>query len=200
MSSSFQITKKVRDAVVRNLRRVFSTDSIYTYVELGGPYDPQANNEYDPDNSKIDITGHIPDSHAKFPHIAVEVISGAEIRSLGPDTLRETKDSNFKTITDEIFASFKMTVSINIYTIDDTLAVDEILDRIHDQFKLVTDDLANNGIEIQNHVFNGVRYQYVRDRWYVTGSETLNIYTEWKDDLGVETTVASIPIDIQITL
>lgn len=199
MSSTFQINRKIRDAFVYNLRRIFSTDPIYPYVEATVPYDPDAKAEYDPDASKIDITGHIPNSHARFPHITVEVISGPESRYIGPDDLRETKDGSYVTVTDEIFASFHLTVSINVYTIDDTLAADEILDRIHDQFKTIQDDLADNGIEIKNHVFNGVRYQYIRDRWYVTGLVTLNVYSEWKDSLEIGDTITSIPIDLQIT-
>ncbi len=198
MSTSFQINKKVRDAFVQNLRRIFSTDSIYPYVEAVVPYDPSANAEYDPDASKIDITGSIPDSNARFPHISVDVISGPEQRYIGPEDLRETKDGNGNVITDEKFASFNLTVNVNVLTIDDTLAVDEILDRIHDQFKSVTDDLADNGVEIVNHVFNGINSQYIRDRWFLTGRLTLNVYTEWVDDLGVGDLVGSIPIDLQI--
>ncbi len=200
MSTSFQINKKVRNAIVHNLRRIFSVDTIYPYIEATVPYDPSANAEYDPDTSKIDITGSIPDSHARFPHISVDVISGPEIRYIGPEDLRETKDSNGNVISDEKFASFRLTVNINVYKIDDTLAVDEILDRIHDQFKTVTDDLADSGIEIVNHVFNGINSQYIRDRWFLTGRLTLNVYTEWLEDLGVGDLVGSIPIDLQITL
>jgi hypothetical protein len=192
MSNSYQVTKKVKNALVYNLRRIFTNNTSfpkYKYIETSG--------QYDPDLSTIDITGDIPDSHSRFPHIAVDVISGPEKRYIGPDALRETKSGNVVD-SDQIFASFDLTANINIYTIDDTLTRDELMDAIHDQFKLITDDLADNAIEIVNTTFNGDTRAYVRDRWYITGRLTLKLYTEWKDDLGVGDTIASIPIDLQI--
>ncbi len=190
MSATFQINKKVRNAVILNLRRVFTGDTKYAYVENAGVYDPIA--------SKIDITDAIPDDHARMPHIVVDVLAGPEKRYIGPEDLREVKDGNNRVIKDEIFTSLNLTININVYTINDTLTRDEVLDRIYDQFKLITDDLADRGVEIISTTFNGDTRAYIRDRWYITGRLSINVYSEWKDELLVEDTVESIPIDVDV--
>lgn len=192
MSTTFQINRKVRDAVIVNLRRIFTADPIYPYVELGS-------GEYDFDKTKIIISDAIPDEHAFFPAIIVDTVSGTETRYLGPDDLAETKDSNFQVTEDRLFASIDLTVNINVYTIDDTIARDEIVDRIYDQFKLVRDDLAEAGIEIKRVNFSPERRVYQDNRWYITAQFSLEVYTEWVDDLGVKDLVEKIPITLTLS-
>jgi hypothetical protein len=192
MSNTFQITRKVRDAVVLNLRRVFKTDPKYTYVEFTTPpFD------YDFDNTKIVISDAIPAEHAFFPAVTVDTVVGDEQRYLGPDSYRAREDGGVQQ-TDELFASIPMTVNINVHTIDDTVARDEIVDRIYDQFKLITDDLADAGIEIKKTRFNADRRAFNGDRWYITATISIEIYTEWTDDLGPGDTLATIPVSLTL--
>lgn len=193
MSNQFQITRKVRDAVVLNLRRVFKTDPKYPYVEFSTPpFD------YDFDHTKIVISDAIPAEHAFFPAITVNTVVGDEQRYLGPDSYRMQKDNDNNVTTDELFASIPMTVNINVHTIDDTVARDEIIDRIYDQFKLITDDLADAGVEIAKTRFDADRRSFNGDRWYITATISIQIYTEWKDDLGPGETLATIPISLTL--
>ena len=196
MSATFQINTKVRNALILNLRRIFTGDPIYPYKELGnGEYD------FDPNNgTKIVISDAIPTEPAFYPAIVVDTVSGSETRYLGPDDLLEIKDSNGRTIEDKKFSSLDLAVNLNIFTAGDTIARDEILDRIYDQFKLITDDLAESGIEIKNTSFNQESRLFQNDRWYITAKLTLNVYTEWEDELGVENLVSSIPIDLSVDL
>ena len=74
-----QIITKIRDQVINNLRRLLSTDTKYTYVEL-------PNGEYDFANTKVIISDIFPQDHIWYPAIIVENISGAEERYLGPES------------------------------------------------------------------------------------------------------------------
>ena len=196
MSTTFQINTKVRNALILNLRRIFTGDSVYPYKELSnGDYD------FDPVNgTKIVISDAIPTEPAFYPAIVVDTVSGSETRYLGPDDLLETKDSNGITIEDKKFSSLDLAVNLSIFTAGDTIARDEILDRIYDQFKLITDDLAESGIEIKDTYFNQESRLFQNDRWYITAKLTLNVYTEWEDELGVNDVISSIPIDLTVDL
>jgi len=74
-----QIVTKIRDQFINNIRRILSTDSKYTYVEL-------PNGEYDFSQTKVIISDIFPQDHAFYPAIVVENISGAEERYLGPES------------------------------------------------------------------------------------------------------------------
>jgi len=188
---SYQINRKIRDAFILNLRSIFAVDPKYTYVETpGGEYDYQA--------TKIIISDAIPTESAFFPALLVSAIPAQESRYLGPETLGETKDGNNVTTGDEKFSSIVSNVSLTLHTIDDTIARDEIIDTIYQQFKLLTTELANDGIEIIESSFSPDRRQFVKDRWYITATVNMRVYTEWKTDLGPGTTLAKIPIDLQL--
>jgi len=189
MSNAFQINTKVRNAVILNLRRVFTGDPIYPYVET-------PSGELDYDNSALSINDIIPHDHGKWPSIVVDTVSGPEQRYLGPDTLGDSKDANHQTIDDRLFASLPLTVNISIYTIEDSIARDELPDRVYDKFKLITDDLADAGVEIQRTSFPPVTRTYIDDRWFIVARLTLDVYVEWEDDLGVGDKVEKIPITI----
>jgi hypothetical protein len=192
VSNTFQICRKTRDALILNLRRIFSTDPKYTYVEtLSG--------EYNWDETKIIISDIIPQEHAFFPAIVVDTVSGPETRYLGPDDLRETRDPITHEVSEEkIFSSLDLTVNINVYTINDTIARDEIVDRIYDHLKLITDDLADNGIEIKRVTFSPETRAFVDNRWYITARLILEVYKEWEDSPDIGDLVASIPIVITL--
>jgi len=192
MSNTFQILRKTRDAVILNLRRIFQGDVKYTYVEL-------SSGEYDWDNTKIIISDIIPQEHAFFPAIVVDTVSGPETRYLGPETLRETRDpTTHEVIEDKLFSSLDLTVNINVYTINDTIARDEIVDRIYDHLKLITDDLADNAIEIKRVTFSPETRAFVDDRWYITARMVLEVYTEWVSDIDIGNLVESIPITVTL--
>jgi hypothetical protein len=193
MSNIFQINRRTRDAFILNLRRIFANDPKYPYIET-------QTGEYDFDRTKIVISDAIPQEHAFFPCLIVDTVSGSEDRYLGPDDLSETKDNSHQTVSDKLFASINLTVNIRLYTIDDTIARDEIIDRIYDHFKITTDDLADNSIEIKRTTFIPDTRSFQNDRWLVTTGLSLEVYTEWVDELGVTDRVAKIPIDVQLNL
>ena len=188
---AFQLTKKIRDAFILNLRTIFAADAKYTYVETPG-------GEYDYQNTKIIISDAIPTESAFFPAITIQAVPVDEHRYLGPEALRETKDINNVTISDEKFASLDANVSIQIHMIDDTIGRDEILDTIYEQFKFLTEELADSGIEIINSTIAPDRRQFAKDRWYITATMNVRVYSEWSTDLGPGTTLAKIPIDLQL--
>jgi hypothetical protein len=194
VSNTYQILRSTRDAVILNLRRIFSGDPTYKYryVEL-------SSGEYDWDSTRLIISDIIPQEHAFFPAIVVDTVSGPETRYLGPDDLRETRDPiTHEVIEEKLFSSLDLTVNINVYTINDTIARDEIVDRIYDHLKLITDDLADNGIEIKRVSFSPETRAFVDDRWYITARIVLEIYKEWSDDIAIGDLVGSIPITISL--
>jgi hypothetical protein len=188
--------RKTRDAVILNLRRIFSPAS----GELKYPYVETMAGEYDFDNTKIVISDAIPQEHAFFPAIIVDTVTGTEDRYLGPDDLDELKNNDFEVTDDRLFSSLNLTVNIRLYTIDDTIARDEIIDRIYDHFKLITDDLADAGIEIKRTTFLPDTRTYINDRYAITTGISMDVYTEWEDKLDVTDLVEKIPINIDIDL
>ncbi len=191
MSNLYQINKKVRDAVILNLRTLFLAHSKYPYVET-------ITGEYDFDATKIIISDAIPNEHAFYPAIIVDTVVGREQRYLGADSLDQPKDMAGLVTADRKFASIPLTVNINIHTIDDTIARDEIVDVIYDHFKLTTPELAAAGIEIVGTSFNPDRRTFNGDRYYITTSISMQIYTEWVDDLGQGDLVGTIPITLSL--
>jgi hypothetical protein len=78
-----------------------------------------------------------------------------------------------------LFASIASTVTINIYTIDDSLGRDELTDLIYNNFKYTTTDLANFGIEIIKTSFPTFASAYNEGRWFFSGKLTIDVYSEW---------------------
>jgi hypothetical protein len=191
MSLTYQIQRKIRDSLIKNLRRIFNGNLKYPYIEL-------LSGEYDWENTKVVISDILPQEHAFFPAIVVDTVASVETRYLGPEDLYEVKNSNHEVIEDRFFSSIDSIATINIYTIDDTISRDEIMDTIYDHFKLITDDLAANGIEIKKTTFNVDRRSFVDNRWYYTASITLDLYSEWEDIPAVGDLVESIPITITL--
>lgn len=190
MSEAFQVNRRVRDAVIVNLRRLFTGDAKYPYKEL-------PDGMFDFDNSKIFIEDIIPQEHAAFPVVVVDTLSGEEQRYLGDDFI-ETKDAHNVTVTDQLFSSLNLTVSINIYTIEDTISADEITDRIFDHFKTIVDDLSDAGIAIKKTTFISPRRTFQVGRWYIQNGLSMQVYCEWHDDAGVGETITKIKQDITL--
>jgi len=187
-----QIVTKLRDKVIANIRRLLSTDPKYSYVEL-------PNGQYDFDNTKVIISDIIPQDHAFYPAIIVESIPADETRYIGPDTNRLVKN-NLNVVTDDLlFDSFTSTVAINIYTIDDTIARDELSDLIYNNFKYTNEDLANAGIEIIRTHFPVHAQSYAEGRWYLTGRMTMELYSEWNGTLGTGVTVTQTNVTVTLS-
>jgi hypothetical protein len=191
MSNQFQLSKKVREAVILNLRRIFTGDPDYNYAET-------IDGEYDFDNTRIVIAAVLSQEPVFFPAITVETVPGQEQRYLGPDSHRTRLDNNKVQISDEMFTSFDMNVTIAVHTIDDLKTKDQIVDRIYDHLKTINDDLADRGIEVKRTTLSQDKRSFNGDRWFITGGLTLEIYTEWHDDTGPGTTLAKIPISLSL--
>lgn len=194
MSNLYQVTKKVRTSFILNLRHIFSDPTAldrYAYVEL-------PSGEYDFDKTRIVISDSIPNESAFFPAITVNTVVGDEQRYIGPDSYKTTRDNSGNETTDQIFTSIPMTVNIQVHTIDDTKARDEIIDRIYDHFKSTNDELAAAGIEIVRTSFPADARAFNGDRWYITGTITINVYTEWHDDLGPGTNVGKVLVSLSL--
>ena len=175
--STYQITTKIRDKIVNNIRRLLTGDPKYTYIEL-------PNGDYDFANTRVIISDIVPQSSIFYPAIIVESLGGDEERYIGPDTLNLVKNNSHVVTDDKLFTSIKSTVAINIYTIDDTIARDELTDLIYNNFKYTNDDLANAGIEIFKTHFPVHAQAYAEGRWYLTGRITMELYSEWNGSLG----------------
>jgi hypothetical protein len=80
---------------------------------------------------------------------------------------------------EQLFSSIVSTVTINIYTIDDSLSRDELTDLIYNDFKYTTTDLANFGIEIIKTSFPTFASAYNEGRWFFSGKLTIDVYSEW---------------------
>jgi hypothetical protein len=169
--------------------------NISTVVQISGPTLTQGG-EWDFDNSQIFIGDVIPQDYNDWPMVVVDSTSANETRYIGPDDLGWTKNEFGVVTQDKIFSSLVVTVNINLYTIDDTIARDEILDLIYNNISTIRDDLATHGIEMIDRTFPAESRAYQDGRWYITNHFVLNVYCEWSDDLeitnvtGVNTSLA----------
>jgi hypothetical protein len=80
---------------------------------------------------------------------------------------------------ESLFASIVSTVTINIYTIDDSIQRDELTDLIYNDFKYTTTDLANFGIEIIRTSLPTFASAYNEGRWFYSGKLAIDVYSEW---------------------
>lgn len=196
-TNPFQIERKIRDSFILNLRRIFS--SINNPVGWKYPYIENAQGVWDFDASKIFIGDAIPQDYAALPMLVVDTYSGNETRYLGPEDLGYTKNSFGVVTEDKRFASIVSTVTINIYTIDDTVARDEIIDTIYDHFKDITTDLATKGIEIIRSTMPTEARVYQDNRWYITNRIVTDVYSEWVDTPTPITNVSAINVTVPLT-
>lgn len=193
MSNLFQVQRKIRDSVILILRRLFLLDPKYPYVTtLSG--------EHDYDNTKIIISDVLPQDHVFYPAIVVDVITTNESRYLGPDSLGEVKNVDFEVTDSLLFASLNSSAEINVYTIDDTISRDEIVDRIYDHLKLIRDDLADNGIELKEVRFNAGTRTFADNRWFYIATLSLELYSEWVDSQDPGDLVSALDISFTLDL
>ena len=151
------------------------------------------------DTSKIFIGDAIPQDYAALPMLVVDTASASETRYLGPEDLSWTKNS-FNVVTeDKIFSSLVVTVNINLYTIDDTIARDEIIDLIYNNISEIRDDLAAHGIEMIRRTLPTESRVLQDGRYYITNRFTLEVYCEWSDVDTDPSTVSAIDITIPLS-
>lgn len=172
-----QITKRVRDAVILNFREVFKTDPIYTYVE-------NIDGTVDFDCSKVVINDVTPEDHFFLPTINVMNASAEEHRFLQEDFFEEFTESSGSKVTRR-GAPMSFTVGIEALALD-TVTRDELLDRMYEKLKLITDDLSDRGIGILRTSLRPDRRDFRGDRWFYTSGVDLHLYVEWLEEETID--------------
>lgn len=185
------IAKRVRDAIVLNLRRAFSTDTDYPYVQnLDGTVNF--------DQTKITINDVTPDDHLFFPTIIVSSLAGEEHRFLQEDFFNFSVDPDTQVATETRGAPITFSVKIEATALD-TVVRDEVLDRLYQKFKIVTDDLADNGVGVVKTSLLADRREFPHDRWIYTSGVLMTLYGEWLEEEVVTDTVGSISGEVSTT-
>lgn len=165
------IIKRVRDSVILNLRRAFSTDSLFPYVEAAGP-----DGAVDFDCTKVVINDVTPEDHYFLPSINVMTASGEETRFIQEDFFEVCDDGK-----ERRGAPLKLSVTVEAKALD-VVTRDELLDRLYQKFKIVMDDLADNGVGVIKTSINSDRREFINDRWFYTSGVTLMLYAEWVEE------------------
>lgn len=153
---------------------------------------------FDFDNSEIFISDAIPQDYQDWPMIIVDTASASETRYLGPEDSYQEKNSFNVVTVDEIFSSLVVNVNINIYTIDDTLARDNITDLIYNNISEIRTVLATNGIEMIDRTLPTEGRIFQDQRQYITNHFTLRVYCEWSDNLTPIVNVSSINVSVPV--
>lgn len=179
------VIKRIRDAIVLNFRRGFTYDTKYTYVQ-----NPDGSVNFD--CSKIAINDVTPEDAYFLPSINVMTASGEEHRFLQEDFFNQYKDLSGLDVTRR-GAPMSFTVSVEATALD-TITRDELLDRMYQKFKIITDDLANNGVGIWKTSIRSDRKEFKGDRWFYTSGVDLHLYAEWieEDTIDPNSTVGNI--------
>lgn len=167
------IIKRVRDAIVLNFRRAFSYDTIYPYVQNN---DGSVNF----DCTRIVINDSTPEDYYSLPSINVMNASGEEHRFIQEDFFESFEDNNGE-ISSRRGAPLDVRVVVEATALD-IITRDQLVDRMYEKFKIITNDLADNGIGILKTSINADRRDFKNDRWYYTSGITLYLYAEWLDE------------------
>lgn len=171
------IAKRVRDAVVLNLRRVFKLDTDYPYVET-------TEGALDFDATKVSINDVTPNDHLFYPSIIVATLSGEESRFIQEDFISESRDKD-DNIHEVRGAPMYFTVNIQAQALD-TIARDQLLDKIYQKFKLITDDLADSGVAIIKTSLESDKREFIQDRWVYSSGIRMSLYGEWIEEEAVD--------------
>ena len=167
------IIKRVRDSIILNLRRAFATDTTFPYVE-------NQDGTVDFDCSKVVINDVTPDDHYFLPSINVMTASGEEFRFLQEDFFEVCDDGK-----ERRGAPLKLSVTVEAKALD-TITRDELLDRLYQKFKIVTDDLADNGVGVIKTSLQADRRDFINDRWFYTSGVTMMLYAEWVEEEALD--------------
>jgi hypothetical protein len=152
---------------------------------------------FDFDNSEIFISDAVPQDYQDWPCIVVDTASASETRYLGPEDSFQAKNSANVVIQDQIFSSLVVVVNIKVYTIDDTLARDKIIDLIYNNISEIRHQLAVNGIEMIDRTLPTETRLVQNQRVYIENHFILRVYCEWSDNLAI-TNVSSISVDVPV--
>jgi hypothetical protein len=153
---------------------------------------------WDFDNSEIFIGDAIPQDYQDWPMVIVDTASASETRYLGPEDLSQSKNSFGVVTSDKIFSSLIVNVNINLYTIDDTIARDEIIDLIYNNISTIRDDLAIHGIEMIDRTLPTESRVFQDQRQYITNRFTLRVYCEWTEDNVPIVNISGVNITVPI--
>jgi hypothetical protein len=242
------IIKRVRDAIVLNLRRQFLYDSLYPYVEtvtfttlpgvvdlinetpfvtgtgtkflttlkvgnrvqfgadtnyyyvstissdtnlalttnytgattVGSTVSWASNVVVNFDCTRIAINDATPQDYYYLPSINVMTAAGEETRFLQEDFFEEFTDANGNQ-SERRGAPMSINVTIDAMALD-VITRDQLVDRLYEKFKIITTDLAANGIGILKTSISPDSRKFENDRWYYTSSVTMHLYAEWLDE------------------
>jgi len=183
------IVKRIRDAIILNFRRAFAYDTKYTYVQ-------NIDGSVNFDCSKLVINDVTPEDAFFLPSINVMTLSGEEHRFLQEDFFNQFKDA---VGTDVTRRGAPMTFSVSVEaTALDTITRDDLVDRMYRNLKIITDDLANNGVGIVRTSIRADRKEFRGDRWFYTSGVELHLYAEWieEDSIDPNTTLDNIKATI----
>jgi len=152
---------------------------------------------WDHDNSDIFIGDAVPQDYQDWPMIIVDTASATEDRYLGPEDSFAIKNAANVVIQDTIYSSLVVTVNIKLYTIDDTLARDKIIDLIYNNMSELRHYLAINGIEMIDRTLPTETRLVQNQRVYIENHFILRCYCEWSDNLAI-TNISSISISVPL--
>ncbi len=132
------------------------------------------------DCSGIAINDVTPEEYYSLPSINVMTANGEEHRFLQEDYFEAFEDGNGE-ISDRRGAPLDINVTIEATAID-IITRDELVDRLYEYFKIITNDLADNGVGILRTSINTDRKEFKNDRWFYTSGVTMHLYAEWLDE------------------
>lgn len=155
---------------------------------------------FDFDNSEIFISDAIPQDYQDWPMIIVDTASANETRYLDNEGNYQEKNSFNVVTSDNILSSLVVNVNIKVYTIDDTLARDNIIDLIYNNLSEIRDILAQNGIEMIDRTMPTETRVFQDQRQYITNHFILRVYCEWTDNLLPIINVSSVGVSVPTQL
>lgn len=153
---------------------------------------------FDFDNSNIFISDAVPQDYQDWPCLVVNTASANETRYLGPEDSFQVKNNANVVTTDEIFSSLVVNVDIKLYTVDDTIARDKIIDLIYNNMSEIRTQLAINGIEMIDRTMPTETRIAQNQRIYIENHLILRVYCEWSDNLLPIVNVASLSITVPV--
>jgi len=166
------IARRVRDAIVTNLRDIFTADTDYPYVA-------NSDGTLNFDLTKIAINDVTPNDHLYYPSIICSTLSGEEERFLQED-LMNYEVAEDGTITETRGAPLVFSCSIQGQSLD-TITRDALLDKIYRNFKVITDALAVNGVAVVKTSLETDKREFIQDRWIYSSGVRMELFGEWTD-------------------
>lgn len=152
---------------------------------------------WDHDASDIFIGDAVPQDFQDWPMIIVDTASASENRYLGPEDSFQAKNFSNVVTTDQLFTSLVVNVNIKVYTIDDTLARDKIIDLIYNNLSEIRTQLARMGMEMIDRTLPTETRLVQNQRVYIENHFILRLYCEWSDNLPI-TNITAIGVTVPV--